>query len=105
MRPEQPATDVFLDADTLGAAEPISSRMLTLRGAELPQTDAAGEDKSRYVRLAELAQAGTAKPALKTVAAPRVTRAPSKKKATADSNTAQVIVHRGDQVEVVKVQN
>jgi pilus assembly protein CpaB len=96
------------DAARLMLADSSGQIRLALRGAEPPQM-ATEEDASHYLRLAELATGG-ARPVAVTSAPPkpaaRKTQATvMKTKKTAPEHTSRVIVHRGDQVEVVTVKN
>ena len=97
------------DAARLMLADSSGLVRLALRGAEPPQMALGEEDASHYLRLAELATGGAAHP-VAVVAQPkpdaRKTRATvAKVKKPSQENTSRVIVHRGDQVEVVTVKN
>ena len=97
------------DAARLMLADSSGQIRLALRGAEPPQM-ATEEDASHYLRLAELATGGGVRPVAVTAAPPkpaaRKTQATvMKTKKSAPENTSRVIVHRGDQVEVVTVKN
>lgn len=94
------------DAARLMLADSAGQVRLSLRGAEPPQTPAPHEDTSHYLRLAEMANPGVAMP-LKTAVTdkPKIRTVLKKtaKPAGKKEDTAQVIVHKGDQVEVVSV--
>lgn len=94
------------DLSRLMLADQSGEVRLALRGAEPSQTATPQEDASRYLRLADLATAG-ASPATTTI--PKsITRKPKSTMAKAKKSTediSRVVVHRGDQVEVVNVRN
>lgn len=95
------------DASRLMLADSAGQVRLSLRGAEPPQTPAPHEDTSHYLRLAEMANPGASAVPTKTAAPaqPKIKTAIRKaaKPAIKKPDTAQVIVHKGDQVEVVSV--
>lgn len=97
------------DAARLMLADSSGLVRLALRGAEPPQMALGEEDASHYLRLAELATGGAAHPVAVVVQPKpdaRKTRATvAKVKKPSQENTSRVIVHRGDQVEVVTVKN
>jgi len=96
------------DMARLMLADSSGQLRLALRGAEPPQMALGEEDASHYLRLAELAAGGAVRP-VAVVAQPKPlakkTRAVAKAKKPSQENTSRVIVHRGDQVEVVTVRN
>lgn len=98
------------DVARLMLAESSGQVRLALRGAEPPQVTAEVENASHHLRLGELA-AGTPRPiTVVNAALPKsTTRNPSVKVSGAKKSTqekqSRVIVHRGDQVEVVSVSN
>jgi pilus assembly protein CpaB len=98
------------DASRLMLADRSGELRLALRGAEPPEMAPSPEDAARYLRLAELAAPrGQAAPPAASVAKPMpVAKSAAKKSTTRKSSvpaTSSVIVHRGDQVEVVTVRN
>jgi pilus assembly protein CpaB len=105
--PEQEAARLML-ADSSGQLR------LALRGAEMPGAMAAvhADKPTHYLKLVELTPTGAAVPssgvttavAGKPAAAKAMARA-HRKSSPPEENTARVIVHRGDQVEVVSVKN
>jgi pilus assembly protein CpaB len=99
------------EASRLMLADRSGELRLALRGAEPPEMAPKPEDAARYLRLAELASpAGQALPKAVPVAKPLPVIKSAVRKATstqktkaAPAATSSVIVHRGDQVEVVTV--
>lgn len=101
------------DASRLMLADQSGEIRLALRGAEPPDMSPKPEEAARYLRLTELATptglapaqpvAVSAKPAPAKAVARKTTASAKKKSAPADAS--KVIVHRGDQVEVVTVKN
>lgn len=102
------------EASRLMLAESSGQIRLALRGAEPPNLAVPPEEAARQIRLAELAGAAMPRPsaapatatrtAVARPAAKKTAGTPSKKTATSTASTTRVIVHRGDQVEVVAVQ-
>lgn len=96
------------DAARLMLADHGGEVRLSLRGMEPPDMTPKPEEAQRYVRLAELSAPAAAKPTViasaQVRAATRKTSTATKKKAAADAGN-KVIVHRGDQVEIVSVRN
>lgn len=97
------------DVARLMLADSSGQVRLALRGAEPPQMTSE-EDASHYLRLAELATGGGARPVAVTAAPPKPAARKTKAtvinaKKSSQENTSRVIVHRGDQVEVVTVKN
>jgi pilus assembly protein CpaB len=96
------------DAARLMLADSSGLVRLALRGAEPPQMVSGEEDASHYLRLAELATGNAARPvavAAQPKTAARKTRTTAAKAKKPQENSSRVIVHRGDQVDVVTVKN
>lgn len=100
------------EASRLMLADRSGELRLALRGAEPPEMAPKPEDAARYLRLAELAapvEQVAPKAALAAQPQPVIKSAVKKtspqKKKSAPAETSSVIVHRGDQVEVVTVKN
>lgn len=93
------------DAARLMLAESSGQLRLALRGAEPPQLAAPNEDLSRYLRLADMAAPAAPRPlAVASTALPKRKSKQSPGSAST-AKTSPVIVHRGDQVEIVRVRN
>ena len=100
------------EASRLMLADRSGEIRLALRGSEPPEMEPKPEDAARYLRLAELAApAGQVAPKAAPIAKPlpviksAVRKATAQKKKPVPAATSSVIVHRGDQVEVVTVKN
>lgn len=101
------------DASRLMLADQSGEIRLALRGAEPPEMSPKPEEAARYLRLTELATptglapvqpvAVSTKPVPAKTIAKKTTASAKKKSAPVDAS--KVIVHRGDQVEVVTVKN
>lgn len=98
------------DVARLMLADSSGHVRLALRGAEPPQAAAANEGTSRYLRLADMASPGAPRPmavnaTVSKTATKKTTGTVAKAKKSTEAKQARVIVHRGDQVEVVSVRN